>query len=96
MARRIMFAVLAMILCTTVALSACAPSKEKVAEQQRQECFSNEQKIKTAMDLEHADSGFYPDVNAVAKALGVKCPSGGTYIFDPNTDTVSCTVHGHP
>lgn len=94
-ARRFALVSLALMLCA-VALLACSPSKQQVAEQQRQECFANEQRIKTAMDLVHADSGFYPDVQDAAAKLGAKCPAGGTYVFDPNTDTVSCSVHGRP
>jgi hypothetical protein len=96
MTRRVLLVALAALLLAAIALTACAPSKEKVAEQQRQECFANEQRIKTAMDLVHADTGFYPNVSDAADKLGLKCPAGGTYVFDPNTDTVSCSVHGRP
>ena len=77
-------------------LAGCAPSKAQVAEQDRQQCFANEQQIKMAMDAVYADSDIYPNVADVVAKLGVKCPDGGTYSFDPNTDTVSCSVHGHP
>ena len=42
------------------------------------------------------DTGVYPDVASVVAQLHAKCPSGGTYSFDPNTNVVSCSVHGHP
>ena len=92
-------AALALLLCLLLfasCLVACGPSKADVAAQQRQQCFDNQSRIKMAMDLVHADTGIYPDVNDAASKLGVKCPAGGAYTFDPNTDTVSCTVHGHP
>ena len=85
-----------LLLGAAVGLSACGPSKAELAAQRKQECFGNESRIKTAMDLVHADTGFYPDVTDAASKLSAKCPDGGTYTFDPNTDTVSCTVHGHP
>lgn len=79
-----------------VTLAACGPSKADIAAQQKQDCFATESRIKTAMDLVHADTGFYPNVADAVRELAAKCPAGGTYTFDPNTDTVSCTVHGHP
>ena len=85
-----------LLLATAAGLVACGPSKADIAAQHKQECFDNEARIKTAMDLVHADTGFYPDITDAASKLGAKCPDGGTYTFDPNTDTVSCTVHGHP
>jgi len=91
----------ALVICLLLAAAgvgptACGPSKADIAAQQKQECFDNESRIKTAMDLVHADTGFYPNVADAVRELGAKCPGGGTYTFDPNTDTVSCTVHGHP
>lgn len=78
-----------------VGVVGCAPSKADVAAQQKQLCFANERQIKTAIDLVHADSGLYPDIGTVVTKLQLKCPAGGTYSFDQNTDTVSCSVHGH-
>jgi hypothetical protein len=77
------------------ALFACGPSKAEIAAQQRDECFANEQQIKMAMNLVHADTGFYPDFVTTVNKLNRRCPSGGTYTWDENSDTVSCTVHGH-
>jgi hypothetical protein len=90
----LLWALLTFLLATLV-LAACAPSKADLAAQQRDQCFANEAQIKMAMDLVHADTGFYPDIKDTVAKLGLKCPSGGTYTFDPNTDTVSCSVHGH-
>ena len=81
---------------TLAVLSGCGPSKAQLAEQNRQQCFANEQQIKMAMDAVYADSDIYPSVADVVAKLGIKCPDGGTYTFDPNTNTVSCSVHGHP
>lgn len=86
-------ALVAVLICS--ALVACAPSKAEVAAQQKDQCLANERQIKTAIDLVNADTGVYPDINDVVAKLHVKCPSGGTYSFDPNTNTVTCSVHGH-
>jgi hypothetical protein len=96
-ARRIVLGALAAALLVAVlGVSGCGPSKAEVAAQQRDECFATESRIKTAMDLVHADSGVYPNVADAVRELAAKCPAGGTYSFDPDTDTVSCSVHGHP
>ena len=97
-ARRLAVAslVLCLLLAVAGSLAACGPSKAEVAAQQKQDCFATESRIKTAMDLVHADTGFYPNVADAVRELGAKCPTGGTYTFDPNTDTVGCSVHGHP
>jgi hypothetical protein len=79
----------------SIALFACGPSKAELAAQQRDQCFSNEQRIKLAMDLVNADTGVYPDIGSVMAKLQLKCPSGGTYTFDEKTDTVTCSIHGH-
>jgi len=76
-------------------VAGCGQSAAQKAAADRDECYANESQILSAINLEHADSGEYADVNLVAKTLNLKCPSGGTYTFDPNTDIVSCTVHGH-
>jgi hypothetical protein len=87
--------VLALALCLVLAFAAgCGPSKAEVAAQHRDECFANQRQIKQAIDLEHADSGIYPSIGDVLRVMHVTCPDGGTYTFDPNTDTVSCSVHG--
>lgn len=95
MIRRIVrIAMFAALMLGLAAVVACAPSKAEVAAQQRDECYGTMRQISMAMNLEHADSGVYPDIASVVKTLGAKCPSGGTYSFDPNTGTVSCSVHG--
>ena len=85
-----------MVLAVSLALAAvaCSPSKADVAAQQRDACFQNQAQIKTAINLVHADSGLYADVADVVKQLHLACPAGGTYSFDQNSDTVSCSVHG--
>ena len=92
--RAVLVAVL--LILAGLGLAACGSSKADIAAQNKEQCFAYEKQIKMAMDIVHADSGIYPDVNDAASKLGAKCPSGGTYSFDPNTDTVSCSVHGHP
>ena len=87
---------LLLLLVMGLSLSGCAPSKVEVAAQQKQACFANQRQIKTAIGIVHADSGIYPDVATVVAKLGLKCPSGGTYSFDPDTDTLTCSIHGHP
>jgi len=89
-------AVIVLLLFLAIAAVACGPSKVEVAAQQKQECFANEQRIKLAINLVNADTGVYPDIKNVLAQLDATCPAGGTYSFDPNTDTVSCSIHGHP
>jgi hypothetical protein len=94
--RRLTTAIVLVLLLMALGLTACGPNKADVAAQQKQDCFANESRIKTAMDLVHADTGVYPNVADAVSELGAKCPAGGTYTFDSNTGVVSCTVHGHP
>ena len=72
----------------------CSPSKAEIAAKQRDDCFATQRRILLAINLVHADSGFYPTMQDVIKQLDAKCPAGGTYRFDENTDSVSCSVHG--
>jgi hypothetical protein len=93
--RAILSAALAVALVLVLGLaSGCGPSKAQLAAQHRDECFANQREIKQAIDLEHADSGVYPSISDVLRVVHVSCPDGGTYSFDPNTDTVSCSIHG--
>ena len=63
-------------------LTACAPSKEQIAAEQRDQCFANQLKIKVAIDAVNADTGVYPDLNDVIGKLDVECPR--RYVdFDP-------------
>jgi hypothetical protein len=87
-------ALIALLLSAVVGVVACGPSKAEIADQQKQQCFANENQIKLATNLVHADTGVYPDIKNVVAQLHVACPAGGVYSFDPNTDTVSCSIHG--
>ena len=58
-------------------------------------CANNQARIRQMMDLFYADAQMYPPIATVVEKLHVKCPDGGTYLFDQNTATVSCSVHGH-
>jgi len=95
--RRVVPALLVCVL-VLVALGAvaCGPSKAAVASEHKDQCFANENQIKTAINLVNADTGIYPTIADVVSKLHVSCPDGGTYSFDEKTDTVSCSVHGHP
>ena len=95
LARRLALAA-AVLLIVALGPIACSPSKAQLAAQNKEQCFAYEKQIKMAMDIVHADSGIYPSVQDTASKLGAKCPSGGTYSFNPQTDTVSCSIHGHP
>ena len=88
-------ALLAAVL-ATVLLSGCSAGASDTAAEQKAQCFQNEKLIKVAMDVFYADSQMYPPIASVVTKLDVKCPAGGVYSFDPNTDTVSCSVHSHP
>ena len=46
---------------------------------------------KAAVASEHKDQCFANETQ-----IKTSCPDGGTYSFDEKTDTVSCSVHGHP
>ena len=94
-AKRIVRLVLAVALAlTALSVVACGPSKAEIAQQQRDECFATQKQIKLATDLVNADTGIYPDIASVVAQLHATCPAGGTYSFDPKTNTVSCSVHG--
>jgi len=93
--KRTLMGLLLVVSLASILAAACSPSKAEIAAQQRDQCFANEQQIKMAIDLVNADTGVYPEIGGVVTKLGVKCPAGGTYSFDPNTNTVSCSVHGH-
>jgi hypothetical protein len=95
--RRIRLAVcLALVLAlAAVTLLACGPSAAEKAAQDRDACFANQTQIKMAMSVINADTGVYPEITSVTTKLDLKCPSGGTYSFDPTTATVSCSIHGH-
>jgi hypothetical protein len=90
---RIVLVTVAALTCVAL-LTACSPSKEQVAADQRDKCFANQLKIKVAIDAVHADTGVYPDLNDVIKQLDAKCPGGGTYSYDAGTGAISCSVHG--
>jgi hypothetical protein len=79
---------------TALGLTACGSSKAAIAQEQRDQCFATQKQIKLATDLVNADTGIYPDIASVVQQLNAKCPAGGTYSFDPKTNTVSCSVHG--
>jgi hypothetical protein len=81
----------ALLLAVGCASKPAAPS----AADQKAACAENQAHIRQAMDLFYADSQIYPPIATVVEKLHVACPSGGTYVFDEKTDTVSCTVHGH-
>ncbi len=88
---------IAAILILTIGLgvAACAPATPSAADL-RAQCFQNQALIRAEMDVFHADSGIYPPIATVVQKMGLKCPSGGTYLFDEASATVSCSVHGHP
>ena len=97
MRKRIGALVLVAVLAVAALTAAgCGPSKAAVAAEHRDRCFANEAQIKTAINLVYADTGVYPTMADVLSKLHVTCPDGGTYSFDEKTDTVSCSVHGHP
>jgi hypothetical protein len=75
-------------------LTACSPSKEQIAAEQRDQCFANQLKIKVAIDAVNADTGVYPDLNDVIDKLDAQCPGGGTYSYNAETGAVDCSVHG--
>ena len=85
------------VLAAATMLGGCSskPAAPTVAQTQAA-CFENQTHIKQAMDLFYADSQMYPPIETVVEKLHVACPSGGTYSFDPDTNTVTCSVHGHP
>ena len=92
----VLVAALLAVVLATVLLSGCSAGDGDAAAEQKARCFQNEKLIKVAMDVFYADSQLYPPISSVVTKLDVKCPSGGVYSFDPNTDTVTCSVHGHP
>jgi hypothetical protein len=89
----------AVVILLTIALlfSATGCSQAPTAAELKAKCFANEAQMQTVMKVFAADTG---GVNAsfdtvVAKTNSV-CPSGGKYSWDPATQIVTCSVHGHP
>ncbi len=91
--RTFLFAIVIGSGASLLAASGCAPAGMD-AEQAKRQCFDNQAKIRQMFALFNADSGEYPPIDVVVEKLGVKCPSGGKYLFDADTSTVSCSVHG--
>ena len=88
-------AMIALVLAMAFALTACGQSKAQIEAANKDLCFSHMRQIRMAMDVIYADSDEYPSVTDAAAKLGFTCPDGGKYSFDPNTNTVSCSIHGH-
>jgi hypothetical protein len=86
---------LALVVALALAVAGCG-AKAPTAEEQKAACFQNIQLIQAEMRLFKADSGVDAPIQTVVDKLGVKCPSGGTYSWDPNAEVVSCSVHGKP
>ena len=78
-----------------VAMVGC--SQAPTAAELKAKCFANEAQMQTVMKVFAADTG---GVNAsfdtVVAKTGSVCPSGGKYSWDPATQIVTCSVHGHP
>ncbi len=92
--RRNVAALTVALVVALVLLSAGCSAGGPTAEMQKAECEQNMALIHTEMGLFHADTGEYPPLTTVVEKTGAKCPAGGVYAFDPNTETVSCSIHG--
>jgi NaMN:DMB phosphoribosyltransferase len=92
--RCVRVATLVALALTIAALLGCSPTKTDVAAEQKATCFANQKQALMAINVVHADAGIYPDIADVTTKMGLKCPAGGTYTFDPATDLVTCSVHG--
>lgn len=89
--------VLALILCAVLGIAGCSPkalSPDELAAKQKAECFKTQGTVLQAMKLFYADSGTYAPVETVVTQLEAKCPAGGTYAFDEETEKLSCSIHG--
>jgi hypothetical protein len=95
MARRASLALLmlAALSLGAMALSGCTSTAQIEAEQ-RDECYATQARIQAEMDQVHRAKGAYPDIGTLVTRLNVKCPTGGTYEFDPVAEKVLCTKHG--
>ena len=70
---------------------------------QKDSCFANERTIEGAWSTYQANGGSDTpaDFDGLMQILvpqyikaAPRCPSGGTYTFDPSTGQVSCSIHG--
>jgi hypothetical protein len=93
--KRVWIAALVLAALATPLLAGCSATKTDTSAQQKAECAQNQRMIRLAMDAVYADTQVYPSIDTVVQKADVKCPSGGTYTYDPTTNTVSCSVHGH-
>jgi hypothetical protein len=75
------------------ALAGCSAGTPS-AQAEKAACMQNMALIHTEMALFLADSGEYPPLAIVLQKTGIRCPSGGTYSFDADTGTISCSIHG--
>jgi len=87
------------ILVLLAAALVCAPGcarKPKVLTEadKKAVCAANQQKIRETMSVFYADSQIYPPIATVVEKLHVKCPDGGTYLFDEEQIAVTCSLHG--
>jgi hypothetical protein len=76
-------------------VSGCARKPKVLTEaDKRITCAANQQKIRETISIFYADSQMYPPIGTVVEKLGVKCPDGGTYLFDEEQIAVTCSLHG--
>jgi hypothetical protein len=87
-------AVLALALALAAALSSC--SQGPTESEKKAVCFGNEARVGAVMKLFKADSGMDAPLDRVLGEMKAVCPSGGTYTWDPQTETLTCSIHGHP
>jgi hypothetical protein len=90
---RLIALTLATLFLGAMVLSACTTTAQ-IEAQQRDECYATQAEIQAAMNQGHSATGAFPDIGSLVARLNVKCPVGGTYEFNPNAETVSCTKHG--
>ena len=91
--------VLVILLCAVLGLVGCGPkvsAADKLAAEQRAQCFQNQGVVLQTMKLFYADSGTYPPMDIVLSKIKASCPAGGKYTFSETTEKVSCSIHGSP
>lgn len=94
------------LLLSLTLIAACAPTKPKATFSAtdpagRQACLQVEQQWETAIqqyELDHPRFRPQLTIDGLAAATGVKrpwCPAGGDYSWDPTTQEINCSIHGH-
>jgi hypothetical protein len=90
---------LMIVLCAVLGSGGCGSkvsAADKLAAEQKAQCFQNQGVVLQTMKLFYADTGTYPPIDDVLSKIKASCPAGGKYTFSETTEKVTCSIHGSP